>query len=79
MMAKLTYSDTLEDIVGAANVAGYMEKENRIYIDTDTELTDFLIEIHNLWDSVGGDDVSDESFLSYAAEELLKKFGCQDD
>ena len=77
-MAILRYSEDLEDIVAAANVAGYLEKDERIFVETDTELTEFLIQTHNKWAAIGGEDNNDENFLEYAAAELLERFGTEE-
>lgn len=38
-------TDDLELIVAAANIAGHMEKAEKIYIDSDSRLATFCIEV----------------------------------
>lgn len=70
----MKYSEELEDIVAGANVAGYLEAEGKIFIDTDEELTNFLITIYNAWFE---DYDCKLNFLEYAAQELMEKFGVE--
>lgn len=63
--------DDLEFIVTAANIAGYLEAEEIIVIDSDTQLTQFILDRYlkyrdNEWMSV--------SYHSYMRDQLIDKF-----
>ena len=75
-METLKYSESLEDLVTAANIAGCLETEEKIYITDDTTLTMFLIGIHNMW--IGNED-GNENFMEYAARKLLEEYGIHDE
>lgn len=68
---KMQYSETLENIVAIANAAGYMESSGKIYIDDDTILTLFILDLINAWQ---GDEVNGQNFLEYAVEAIEEKF-----
>ena len=64
--------DDLEFIVTAANIAGYLEAEGIIFIESDTALTQFILDRYlkyrdSEWMSV--------SFYSYMQNQLIKEFG----
>ena len=65
----MIYSEELEYIVAAANVAGYLEKADQIVVPDDGELTRFLVALLNAW---GGEK---DTFVDYADEKLRERFG----
>lgn len=65
----MIYSEELEYIVAAANVAGYLEKADQIVVSDDCELTCFLVALLNAW---GGEK---DTFVDYADEKLRERFG----
>ena len=73
-METLKYSEALEDIVAAANIAGYMEHKDKIFAEDDTTLTVFLIDLRNAW---AGNEDGNENFIEYAERKLLEKFGVE--
>jgi len=73
-METLKYSEALEDIVTAANIAGFMEQADSIFVSDDTILTMFLIDLRNAW---AGNEDDNENFIEYAERKLLEKFGVE--
>lgn len=73
-MANLTYSDDLELIVTGANIAGYLEHNECIYVPSDTELTDFLLDRLRTYysDPHGYDDIC---WAEYIMDELTNRYG----
>lgn len=69
----VVYSETLETIVAGANIAGYMESEDKIAVDDDMTLTDFLVDTYNAWKD---DEDKIENWYDNIYEALLSKFGC---
>lgn len=63
-------SDELESIICAANVAGYMEREDRIDVPSDTDLMKSIVKHYNEW-------LSSEaiSWMEYIEAKLLEDFG----
>lgn len=74
LMETLRYSEALEDIVTAANIAGFMEQADAIFVPDDTYLTMYLIDLRNAW---AGNEDGNENFMEYAERKLLEKFGVE--
>ena len=72
-MEKLVYSGDLELVVSAANQAGYLESAGKIYVDDDTELTEFILEILYEYGELPEED--SQSFVDYACDRLLEEYG----
>ncbi len=72
-MEKLVYSGDLELVVSAANQAGYMESNGSIYVDDDTELTEFILEI--LYEYGELPEENTQSFVDYACDRLMEEYG----
>lgn len=65
--------DELTYMLTAANIAGYMEANEKICINDDQELTDTIIRMYSAWSNN-----SDGEGWGYRVEmELLKRFGVQ--
>lgn len=68
---KMVSNDTLQLIITAANLAGYMEKEDKIDVPDDTALMEFIVSAYNDW-STNVDYVSWDEYIEAALE---KRFG----
>ena len=68
---ELKYSEKLVDIVEAANTSGWLEAEGKIILDTDENLTEFLIHKHNEWE----ENNCGKCFSEYIVEKLLEVYG----
>lgn len=63
--------DDLEYIVCAANIAGYLEAEEKIYVDGDTHLTEFILDKLSDWYN---EDANFSVFHEYIAKQLIDEF-----
>lgn len=68
----VVYSEALETIVAGANIAGYMEGEDKIVVGDDMTLTNFLVDTYNAWKD---DEDKIENWYNHIYEALLRKFG----
>lgn len=66
------FNGDLEFIVSGANIAGYMESAEKIYVDSDTELTAFLVDEYNKWVN---DDYANESWQEHIEMRLRQEYG----
>ncbi len=73
-MNNITFDD-LTFLVCIANVAGYMEKEEKISIDSDSVLAGAALEIYEEYKAVAKNDGHNGLFASYAEEKLANRFG----
>ena len=73
--AHMTFED-LEFIVCAANIAGYLEAKEKIYVDGDMRLTEFILNKFTHWFD---EEWKDVSFNDYIADQLLDEFGFKED
>ena len=71
-MPKLTYSEDLETIVSGANIAGFLEHHKCIYVPSDRELTEFLIDRLNAYESTTHEN---ENWTDFIMDELTLKYG----
>lgn len=62
--------DDLENIVSAANTAGYMERTSdevsKIYVDSDMGLTDFIMQKYDEYNSKVQKSISWDEFITKA-------------
>ena len=70
---RMVSSDTLENIVRAANIAGYMEKEDQIDVPDDQQLMQCIVSGYNTWDNLQDPPSWDE----FIEAKLLETFGPQ--
>ena len=68
--------DDLEFIVSAANIAGYLEAEEIIFIESDMQLTQFILDRYLKY---RGAEWMSVSFFSYMRNQLIKEFGYKED
>ena len=73
--AHMTFDD-LQFIVCAANIAGYLEAKEKIYVDSDMRLTEFILNRFTHWFD---EEWKDVSFNDYIADQLLDEFGFKED
>lgn len=73
--AHMTFDD-LQFIVCAANIAGYLEAKEKIYVDGDMRLTEFILNKFIHWFD---EEWKDVSFNDYIADQLLDEFGFKED
>lgn len=73
--AHMTFDD-LQFIVCAANIAGYLEAKEKIYVDGDMRLTEFILNKFIHWFD---EEWKDVSFNDYIADQLLNEFGFKED
>lgn len=73
--AHMTFDD-LQFIVCAANIAGYLEAREKIYVDDDMRLTEFIINKFTHWFDEKWKNVS---FNDYITDQLLDEFGFKED
>ena len=64
--------DDIEMIVTAANISGYLEAGDKISIESDTNLTDFILEKLKDYREIGWKYFMFVDFIEY---ELIKNFG----
>ena len=64
--------DDIEFIVCAANIAGYLEAKEKIYIESDTRLTEFILDELKMW---RGYEWAETSFQDYIYDRLISEFG----
>lgn len=69
--------DDLELIVCAANIAGYLEASEKIYVESDTHLTEFILD--KLADWYNEDNAKFSVFHEYITEQLIDEFGYKED
>ena len=69
--------DDLEFIVRAANIAGYLEAEEKIYVESDTHLTEFILDKFADW--YNEDNAKLSVFHEYIAKQLIDEFGYKED
>lgn len=69
--------DDLEYIVCAANIAGYLEAEEKIYVESDTQLTEFILDKFADW--YNEDNAKFSVFHEYIAEQLIDEFKFEED
>lgn len=74
--AHMTFDD-IEYIVCAANIAGYLEAEEKIYVESDTHLTEFILDKFADW--YNEDNAKFSVFHEYITEQLIDEFGCKED
>ena len=74
-MPRLTYSDDLEYIVTGANIAGFLEHNDCIYVPSDRELTEFLLDRLNAYESTTNEDYN---WTDYIMDELTLEYGKED-
>ena len=73
----MTYEfDDLEFIVCAANIAGYLEAQEIIYVDSDMHLTEFILYKLKYWRD---EEWTDASFQDYIRGQLIDEFGFKED
>jgi hypothetical protein len=75
-MNEIHYSEALETIVAGANIAGMLEEQGEIGIDSDMQLTDFLVDIYNQWKD---NEIKIENYYSYIAAALMERFGYKEE
>lgn len=68
--------DDIEFIVCAANIAGYLEVQEKNYIESDTHLTEFILEELKEW---RGHEWTETSFQDYIHDRLISEFGFKED
>lgn len=68
--------DDLEFIVCAANIAGYLEAQEIIYVDSDMDLTEFILNKFKYWRD---EEWTDASFNEYIRDQLIHEFGFKED
>jgi hypothetical protein len=67
--------ESLEPYIAAANIAGYMEKADKIFLNSDTELAGACIELVDAYNKLLKDDpFSAQDFSEFAGGWLLDKF-----
>ena len=69
--------DDLEFIVCAANIAGYLEAEEKICVESDTHLTEFILD--KFADLYNEDNAKLSVFHEYIAKQLIDEFGYKED
>ena len=69
--------DDLEFVVCAANIAGYLEAEGKIYVESDTHLTEFILDKFAGW--YNEDNAKFSVFHEYITEQLIDEFGYKED
>ena len=73
----MTYEfDDLQFIVCAANIAGYLEVQGKIYVDSDMHLTEFILNKFKYWSD---EEWTDASFEDYIRDQLIHEFGFEED
>ena len=73
----MTYEfDDLQFIVCAANIAGYLEAQKIIYVDSDMRLTEFIVNKFKYWRD---EEWTDASFEDYIRNQLIDEFGFKED
>ena len=65
------YMDDIELLCSGANAAGYLEANDRIVIESDTDLAWFLVSLSEKWYR---DENCAVSFVELAEAELLKHY-----
>ena len=70
---RVVSSGTLENIVRAANIAGYMEKGDEIDVPDDQQLMQCIVSGYNTWDNLQDPPSWDE----FIEAKLLETFGPQ--
>lgn len=73
--AHMTFDD-LQFIICASNIAGYLEAKEKIYVDDDMRLTEFILGKFMHWFD---EEWKDVSFQDYIADQLLDEFGFKED
>lgn len=68
--------DDLEFIICAANIAGYLEAQEIIYVDSDMHLTEFILNKFKYWRD---EEWTDASFEDYIRDQLINEFGFEED
>lgn len=68
--------DDFEFIVTASNIAGYLETKDKINIESDTKLTEFILSKYEYWSNK---EWKNYSFADYISDELKKEFGFKED
>lgn len=69
--------DDLECIVCAANIAGYLESSEKIYVESDTHLTEFILDKFADW--YNEDNAKFSVFHEYITAQLIDEFGSKED
>lgn len=64
--------EDFENIVCAANIAGYLETREQVIINNDMELTQFILKEYGHWFNKKWMDVS---FSDYITSRLIQEFG----
>lgn len=69
------FSD-FESLVSAANIAGYLEAKEKISLDSDMRLTEFILAEYKHWLD---EEWKNYDFNKYITNRLLKEFGFDED
>lgn len=64
--------DDIEFIVSAANIAGHLESKKEIVLDSDQQLTEFILNNYKHWCK---EECKNVSFEEYITNEMIKEFG----
>lgn len=68
--------DNICNIVTASNIAGYLEAKEEINIESDMQLTAFILSKYEYWFSR---EWMNFSFADYITDELIKEFGFEEE
>lgn len=68
--------DELENIVCASNIAGYLEAKEKINVDSDMQLMEFILDKFEHWFD---EEWENTAFEDYIADQLINEFGIEGD
>lgn len=68
--------DGICQIVTASNIAGYLEAKEEINVESDMQLTAFILSKYEYWFSR---EWMNFSFADYITDELIKEFGFKEE
>lgn len=74
-MANMNF-DNICNIVTASNIAGYLEAKDEINVESDMQLTAFILSKYEYWFSR---EWMNFSFADYITNELIKEFGFKEE
>lgn len=73
--AHMDFEDLMYLVCGS-NIAGYLEAKEKIYVDGDTRLTEFILNKYEHWFDEKWMSIS---FDEYITDQLIDEFGFKED
>ena len=68
--------DDMCQLITASNIAGYLEAKDKINVESDMRLTEFILGKYEYWSDK---EWVNYSFADYITNELIKEFGFEEE